>query len=180
MVVHCGLGHSPGRVSHSGGGCHDDGGGATNVGDAKSDEPIRRAPPTAQAPDDVVDKPSPELPYLYRDAFLLVPAGAPKENPREYGDERDTWTWHNRSAISVDELPEDDLARIPAVPDGYELAEVTWTEGLRPDGSFGGLSDIHFAYEAPDLLPIQVNIARPVKVAGAGLIRLACRIHLAE
>jgi hypothetical protein len=67
--------------------------------------------------------------------------------------------------MSVDSLPDDDLARAPALPDGYELTEVTWTEGSRADGSFGGLSAVHFNYEGKNLLPITVNLARLVRVA---------------
>jgi hypothetical protein len=141
------------------------GGGAANVGDRKSNEPIFRAPPTAQAPTDIVEQELPDLPYLYRDAFLLVPAGTKTNNPTAYGDERDTWTWEVRFSVSFDSLPDDDLVRVPDVPDGYALTEVTWTEGVRADGSFGGLSGIHYNYEGPNLLPVTVNLARLVRVA---------------
>lgn len=141
------------------------GGGAANVGDKKSNEPILRAPPTAQAPTDIVEQELPELPYVYRDAFLLVPAGTQKNNPTEYGDERDTWTYSVESTTSLDELPQDDLARTPNVPVGYELAEVTWTAGTKPDGSFGGLINITFVYEGRNLLPLVVSFGYPVRIA---------------
>ena len=144
----------------------DPGAGAANVGDVKSNEPIRRAPPTAQAPTNIVERELPKLPYVYRDAFLLVPAGTPSDNsPTEYGDERDMWMWQNGSAVSIDLLPDDELVRIPEVPSNYELAEVTWTAGIRADGSFGGLIDINFVYGAPDLLPLSVSIGTPLRTA---------------
>jgi hypothetical protein len=116
-------------------------------------------------PDEIAAQELPELPYLYRDAFLLVPVGTQKNNPTEYGDERDTWTYSVESTTSLDELPRDDLARIPNIPARYELAEVTWTAGTKPDGSFGGLINITFTYEARNLLPVTVSFGYPVKIA---------------
>jgi hypothetical protein len=138
---------------------------AGNSLDQKSDEPVRRAPPTAQVPDEIVEQELPELPYVYRDAFRLVPAGTPKNNPTEFGDERDTWTWTWGSATSLDELPDDDLARVPWMPNGYDFVEAVWTAGTRPDGSVGGLINIAFAFEGANLLPVEVSFGYPVKIA---------------
>ncbi len=128
---------------------------------------------TRQSPTAPVEDQLPEEPAVDKDAlprvhgpFLLVPPDFERPLFYSYGDERDSWTWRSATTSTFDDVPRDPkLARLPELPDGYALSEISYTVGTSPDGERIQLSEIHLTYLGENSPDVTIHLWRAIELA---------------
>ncbi|HMO53987.1 MAG TPA: hypothetical protein PJ994_05740 [Tepidiformaceae bacterium] len=123
---------------------------------------------TGTAPEDQVPTAPPvnrtDLP-LRHGPFQLVPPEFERRVHYNYGDDRDTWTWRSGTASNFEDLPPDpQVARLPAMPDGYTLSEIGYTVGTSQSGHATELSELHLSFQSNESPGVTVHIWRPVEL----------------